>query len=78
MAEREGTPEDFARMLRSGRKQEANKAIVEALHPPSEPQEPEPESGPDVTEPDLIAALTKPKPWARALVDQLHPPKEEG
>jgi hypothetical protein len=64
------TPQDFARRLLGGVPEQ------EAEQKP-EPDE-APEQEPGETEPDLIAALTKPKPWARALVDQVHPPKEEG
>ena len=67
MAEREGTPEDFARML--GREPE--------LEPKIEPDK-TPEQVQAETEPGVIAAFTRPKPWAKALADRLHPPKEEG
>ena len=53
MAEREGTPEDFARMAAEMRgqdipsKAQRNRALVEAIHPEPEPDEPKPE--PDET-----------------------------
>ena len=72
MADREKEAQDFARMLRSGRKQEANREIVEALHPPPDPQEPEPE--PEAEE--IMSRLLSPKPGHVELIRQLHPPGE--
>ncbi|MEK6272979.1 MAG: hypothetical protein AABM42_10090 [Actinomycetota bacterium] len=78
MAGREDTPEDFARLaaeLRGQsqvRKAEANRALLESIHP-SEP-EPEPESDSEAEE--FVARLFAPKPGEVELIRRLHP--EEG
>jgi hypothetical protein len=64
------TPQDFARRLLSG-------APEQEAEQKTEPDE-APEQEPVETEPDLIAALTQPKPWVKAFVDRMHPPEEEG
>jgi hypothetical protein len=66
------TPQDFARRLLGGAPEPEQEAEQK-----TEPDK-TPEQEPGETEPDLIAALTRPKPWTKALVDRLHPPKQEG
>jgi hypothetical protein len=65
------TPQDFARRLLGGVREPEQEA--EQKTGPDET----PEQEPVETEPDLIAALTQLKPWAKALFDRLHPPEGE-
>jgi hypothetical protein len=76
MSEREGTPEDFARLAAALRgqdmpsKQEANRPLVESIHPP----EPEPE--PDLQGEEFVARLLSPKQRHAELIRRLHPDEE--
>jgi hypothetical protein len=65
----EGTPEDFARMLRGQdqTKREQNRRIVEAIHP----LEPEPE--PDLPAEEFVSRLLSPKAGHAELIRRLHP-----
>ena len=81
MAERASTPEEiaaWAAALRGGQaKQEFNEAIVEALHPPPDPPEPEPAETkePEQAHNELIARLLSPKAAQAELIRRLHPDK---
>jgi hypothetical protein len=76
MGEHEGNVEDFARLaaeLRGQsqvRKAEANRELLESIHPP----EPEPE--PDLETEEFVAKLLAPKPGDVEFIRRLHP--EEG
>ena len=73
MAEREGTPEDFARLAAELRgqdastKREENRRILDAIHPP----EPEPER--DLEAEEFVPRLFAPKPGHAELIRRLHP-----
>jgi hypothetical protein len=77
MAEREGTPEDFARLAAELRgqdpptKREANRRLVESIHPP------EPEPDPDTEAEEFSAWLLSPKPGHVELIRRLHGTEEE-
>ena len=81
MSEREGTAEDFAKMAAAARgqddpttKQEANRRLVESVHPPE--SDPEPDEG-AVEEQQFIERLFAPKPGYAELVRRLHRDESE-
>lgn len=77
MAEREGTPEDFARLAaelrgqtHQDRKAEANREILDSIHPP----EPEPES--DTEAEEFLERLFAPMRGEVEFIRRMHPEEE--
>ena len=74
MSEREGTPEDFARLAAEARgqthqdrKAQANREILESIHPP----DPEPE--PDTEAEEFVQRLFAPKSGHLEIIRRFHP-----